>query len=260
MADQPLVMAVIDPSPGASSVPDDPGFERTRAAAGQTADGAGLSAFDDTDESETEADIDDDFEPLEPARPASTGITRLIREWGVVLVVALTVAIVVRAFVFSPFYIPSSSMEPGLQINDRILVNKLSYKAHDVRRQDVVVFDAPPGVDFGPNVKDLVKRVIGLPGDSLEIRDCSVYVNGAKLSEPYIAKDTTGAPACTTGFSAAVDPNGDGMIQVPAGDVFVMGDNRTNSDDGRTWGFLEQSLIVGRAFVIYWPISHWTWL
>lgn len=253
-------MAVIDPSPGASSVPDDPGFERTRAAAGQTADGAGLSAFDDTDESETEADIDDDFEPLEPARPASTGITRLIREWGVVLVVALTVAIVVRAFVFSPFYIPSSSMEPGLQINDRILVNKLSYKAHDVRRQDVVVFDAPPGVDFGPNVKDLVKRVIGLPGDSLEIRDCSVYVNGAKLSEPYIAKDTTGAPACTTGFSAAVDPNGDGMIQVPAGDVFVMGDNRTNSDDGRTWGFLEQSLIVGRAFVIYWPISHWTWL
>ena len=255
-------MAVIDPSPGASSVPDDPGFERTRAAAGQTAHGAGLSAVDDINESEseTEADIDDDFEPLEPARPASTGITRLVREWGVVLVVALTVAIVVRAFVFSPFYIPSSSMEPGLQINDRILVNKLSYRAHDVRRQDVVVFDAPPGVDFGPNVKDLVKRVIGLPGDSLEIRDCGVYVNGAKLSEPYIAKDATGAPACTTGFSTAVDPNGDGMIQVPAGDVFVMGDNRTNSDDGRTWGFLEQSLIVGRAFVIYWPISHWTWL
>lgn len=217
---------------------------------------------DDTNETDRDADADDpdDISSTEPNRSAASGIARFAREWGIVLVVALTVAVVVRVFIFSPFYIPSSSMEPGLQINDRILVNKLSYKLHDVHRQDVVVFDAPPGVDFGPNVKDLVKRVVGLPGDTLEIRDCKVLANGTPLSEPYIKKDANGAASCTTGFSASVDPDGDGKILVPAGDVFVMGDNRTNSDDGRTWGFLDENLIVGRAFVIYWPFGHWTWL
>ena len=227
----------------------------------------GLQIGDDTNETDRADDPDgltsrtdpDDIAVIEAERPTKSGIARFVREWGIVLVVALTVAVVVRAFIFSPFYIPSSSMEPGLQINDRILVNKLSYKVHDVHRQDVVVFDAPPGVDFGPNVKDLVKRVIGLPGDTVQLSECTVLINGTPLSEPYVKNPNPGACG-PTAFSAASAPDVDGKVHVPAGYVLVLGDNRGNSDDGRTWGFLDENLIVGRAFVIYWPFSHWTWL
>lgn len=194
--------------------------------------------------------------PREPVSP----VIRFLREWGLVLAIALGVAVIVRAFVFSPFYIPSGSMEPTLQVHDKILVNKLSYHAHDVRRGDVIVFDAPPNGNFGANVKDLVKRVIGLPGDTVEIRDCSVYVNSQMLVEPYIPHDGGGSPVCTDGADRVVDLDGDGRIQVPAGKVFVMGDNRNpqQSYDSRRWGFLDEHLIVGRAFLIYWPISRWS--
>ena len=195
-------------------------------------------------------------QPREPVSP----VIRFFREWGLVLVIALGVAVIVRAFVFSPFYIPSGSMEPTLQVHDKILVNKLSYDAHDVRRGDVIVFDAPPNGNFGSNVKDLVKRVIGLPGDTVEIHDCSVFINAQKLVEPYIPHDGSGSPVCTDGADRIVDLDGDGKIQVPAGKVFVMGDNRNpqQSYDSRRWGFLDEKLIVGRAFLIYWPISHWS--
>lgn len=194
----------------------------------------------------------------EPVSP----VIRFFREWGIVLAAALTVAVVVRVFIFTPFYIPSGSMEPTLQIHDKILVNKLSYRLHDVHRGDVIVFDAPPNGNFGADVKDLVKRVIGTPGDTVEIRDCAVFVDGQELVEPYIPHDPDGSPVCTDGADRIVDLDGDGKIQVPPGKVFVMGDNRKpqQSYDSRKWGFLDENLIVGRAFVIYWPISHWSWL
>ncbi len=192
-----------------------------------------------------------------PLPEASGGIGRAVREWVVVIAVALGVALLIRGFAIAPFYIPSESMYDTLHTKDRILVNKLSYRLHDVRRGDVVVFETPPGVDFGDDrIKDLIKRVIGLPGDVVEIHDCSVFVNGQRLDEPYIQGD------CTQPGNASSDPDGDGRIIVPAKSYFVMGDNRVpgQSWDSRFWGFVNENLIVGRAFVVILPFGHWQWL
>jgi signal peptidase I len=163
-------------------------------------------------------------------------------EWGGLIVGAFLIAVVVRAFLFQAFYIPSASMVPTLQKDDRVLVNKLSYKLHDVHRGDIIVFKAPPGIQ--PPVKDLVKRVIGLPGDTVEGRaDGYVYVNGQRLHEPYLNK-----PGITTpGFSKRT---------VPPDSYWVMGDNRTISEDSRFFGFIPKKDIVGRVFIRIWPLSR----
>ena len=174
---------------------------------------------------------------------------RSMVEWVAVVVGALIVALVVKTFLFQAFYIPSASMEPTLQKGDRVLVNKLSYDVHDVRRGDVVVFEIPPA-SIGPDgIKDLIKRVIGLPGDTIETRDGIVYVNDRKLTEPYLPAGTlTGNPA--DGSNPLIDRQ-----VVPAGKVFVMGDNRGNSHDSRyaDRGPIPISSIVGRAFILVWP-------
>jgi signal peptidase I len=202
--------------------------------------------------------IGESVDPEVVAAPRPTAsFLRTIREWVVVIGVALGVALVIRAFVVAPFYIPSDSMFDTLHTDDRILVNKLSYRLHDVNRGDVVVFEKPSGVSFGDDsVEDLIKRVIGLPGDTLEFRDCGVLVNGQQLDEPY----TDGN--CTEGPSSVVDPDGDGRVTVPADMFFVMGDNRrpNQSYDSRFWGFVDEDLIVGRAFVVIWPRANWSWL
>ena len=191
---------------------------------------------------------------VDPARSASIG--RTIREWIVVIAIALGVALMIRGFAIAPFSIPSGSMHQTLVEDDRILVNKLSYRLHDVRRGDVVVFEKPPNVDFGPKVKDLVKRVIGVPGDVVEIHDCQVFVNGQQLDEPYRNGD------CTEKGNESSDPDGDGRNVVPERSYLVMGDNRVSGQswDGRFWGFVDEDLIVGRAFVVVFPFGHWRWL
>ncbi len=191
----------------------------------------------------------------EPMPKAS--VARVIREWAMVIAVALGVALLIREFAVAPFSIPSGSMHETLLEDDRILVNKFSYRLHDVHRGDVVVFEKPPGVDFHDDrIKDLIKRVIGLPGDVVQIRDCQVFVNGQQLDEPYINGD------CTQPGNASSDPDGDGRIVVPERSYFVMGDNREpgQSNDGRFWGFVDENLIVGRAFVVVYPLGHWRWL
>ena len=132
---------------------------------------------------------------------------------------ALAVALLIRTFLFQAYEIPSPSMVDTLEIGDRVLVNKLSYKLHDIHRGDVVVFKRPPG-EPDPNIKDLIKRVIGLPGETLEFKDCHVYVGGQALVEPYTEGQCTDPP------QSNIDPDGDGKITVPSGMVFVMGDNR----------------------------------
>src|SRR5437870_6512732 len=119
--------------------------------------------------------------PPAPGRHGSA--LRSAVEWVAIVVAALVAALVIKAFVIQAFYIPSASMEPTLKIGDRVLVNKLSYDFHDVNRGDIVVFNSPPGED-NPAVKDLIKRVIGLPGETVEGRDGRVYINGSPLKEP----------------------------------------------------------------------------
>lgn len=168
---------------------------------------------------------------------------RLLLEWMVVAIVALVVTMVLRAFVLAAFFIPSESMMPTLRVHDRVLVNKLSYKVHDVNRGDIVVFKRPPG-EPDASIKDLIKRVVGVPGDEVSFADGKVFVNGQELIEPYLSQ-----PGSTF-------QRNEGTIVVPEGQVLVLGDNRQNSFDGRMFGTFSQDLIVGRAFLRVWPVSR----
>ena len=176
--------------------------------------------------------------------PPSTGARALRNglEWVAIIAGALVVAFVVKTFLIQAFYIPSPSMEDTLMVGDRVLVNKLSYRLHDVNRGDIVVFERPPGDAGDQQIKDLIKRVVGLEGDTVEGRNGRVVVNGRELKEPYLPDGQE-----TPDFSPR---------SVPDGHVFVMGDNRTNSKDSRFFGPITEDLIVGRAFVRVWPATE----
>ncbi|MHB8466692.1 MAG: signal peptidase I [Acidimicrobiales bacterium] len=178
-----------------------------------------------------------------PMAPKKSSGVRSVIEWGVILVVALLGALIIRTVLFQAFYIPSASMEPTLQLHDRILVNKLSYDLHPVHRGDIVVFKRSALKGISGPVNDLVKRVIGLPGDTLKSTlDGHVLVNGTLLKEPYLARGTP-----TYNLTE---------IKIPPHHYFVMGDNRTDSADSRVFGPIDKSLIVGRAFILIWPLNR----
>jgi signal peptidase I len=169
---------------------------------------------------------------------------RSIVEWILVLLVAVLVAIGMRTFVVQTFWIPSGSMEPTLNVGDRVLVDKLSYHLHAVHRGDIIVFARPPGEVLEPGVNDLVKRVIGLPGETISGEKGQVYINGKPLAEPWLPKGVV---------TAAFPP-----VHIPQGYFFVMGDNRGDSTDSRVFGPISRSLIVGRVVLRIWPLSHIT--
>jgi signal peptidase I len=180
---------------------------------------------------------------------ASQHVPAAIR-FALLIVTTVVLVLVLRTFVVASFYIPSESMEPTLHgcrtcEADRVVVDKLSYLFGAIGRKDVVVFRKPPRLDV--NDKDLIKRVIGLPGESISAHDGKVYVNGQALDEPYVM------PSCggTADFAA---------VTVPRNEYFVMGDNRCNSYDSRRFGAIDRSLIVGRAFALVWPLKHLRWL
>ena len=164
------------------------------------------------------------------------------------LIAFALVFFLVRPFVVQAFYIPSPSMEPTLKVYDRILVNKFIYRLGEPRRKDIAVFRAPEQAMTAGHQKDgqkdYIKRIVGLSGDVLEIRKYEgVFVNGRRLDEPYIGPDQV--------------PNYDwGPYKVPDGRVFVLGDNRNDSNDSHLWGFLDRQRILGKAMVIFWPIAR----
>jgi signal peptidase I len=178
-------------------------------------------------------------------RQQKLGRVRSLREWATVIAGAIGIALIVRAFLLASFFIPSPSMTPTLHNGDRVLVNKLAYRMHDVHRGDVVVFERPPELKDAPEVKDLIKRVIGLPGETVEFRDGRILIDGHLLDEPYL-------PAGTQTLAKIKGEK----ITVAPGDVLVLGDNRENSTDGRFFGPFSQKLIVGRAFVLYFPMKN----
>jgi signal peptidase I len=179
-------------------------------------------------------------EPVPETESPTRNSVRSAIEWVVIVVAALLAALLIKTFLLQAFYIPSDSMNPTLVQRDRVLVNKLSYHFHDVHRGDIVVFTRPPA-ETDPNIKDLIKRVIGLPGDTIEGRDGQIVVDGRVLKEPYTAKNSP-----MSDFTPR---------KVPPGHYFVMGDNRGNSKDSRFFGPIDKSLIVGRAFIRIWPLS-----
>ncbi|WP_310410109.1 signal peptidase I [Chamaesiphon sp. OTE_8_metabat_110] len=188
--------------------------------------------------------------PPEQSNPKSTAPQPLLvqwwQKWGeniTILVLAVGLAIFIRTFVAEPRYIPSESMLPTLAVGDRLVVEKLSYYTHPPQRGDIVVFVPPPQLQEQGYLEDqaFIKRVIGLPGEKIAVKNGRVYVNGELLIESYTAE----AP------SYAMSP-----MLVPPDRLFVMGDNRNNSNDSHVWGFLPQANIIGHACFRFWPIER----
>jgi signal peptidase I len=183
-------------------------------------------------------------------------IMRAVREWVVVLAIALSSAFLIRVFVLAQYFIDGPSMRTTLEPNDRVLVNKMSYRLHDVNRGDVVVFDRITLNGTDVQHDDLIKRVIGLGGESVSIQECVVFIDGREIAEPYLDIGDLAAPEPSRRCRIpSMDP-----VVVPAGSVFVMGDNRRESFDSREFGPIDTDLIRGRAFVVIWPSAAWKWL
>lgn len=224
----------------------------------RTADGDAL-AGETTSTAERPATPDDKRKKKEKSK----GPLAFLRELPILLLVAFLLALLIKTFLVQAFYIPSESMEPTLNVGDRVLVNKVVYHLHPPRHGDVIVFSDPNpgpeehrtwwsafwhwlteglGVSTNPE-KDFIKRVIALPGDTIEIKNGQVFINGKKIDEPYLSpiKDRSDYPP----------------KKIPDGFLFVMGDNRTNSRDSRSGlGLVPMDKVIGRAFVIIWPPSR----
>ena len=187
------------------------------------------------------------------APPKSTA-----REYFESIVIAVILALFVRTWSFQAFKIPTGSMENNLLIGDHLVVNKFLFAPaafeksllpiRNFRRGDVVVFKSPEDPE-----RDFIKRVIGLPGETLELRHKKIYINGAALEEPYVHYLL---PPRSDGEMTSFDKRETyGPVTVPDGHLFVMGDNRDNSQDSRYWGFLPQSYVKGRAVMVYWSFE-----
>ena len=176
---------------------------------------------------------------------------RAVWEWIFVVVIAIGAAMLIRLFLFQQYYIDGPSMQTTLMPQDRVLVNKMSYKLHDIHRGDVIVFDR---VTNEVQHDDLIKRVLGLPGETLEIRSCIVYIDGIEVDEPYLNPEQTSQIEPSARCGSHTD------MVVPDHMVFVMGDNRVQSFDSRDFGPIDTDKVRGRAFVVIWPASAWAWL
>ncbi|WP_008311199.1 signal peptidase I [Leptolyngbya sp. PCC 6406] len=163
-----------------------------------------------------------------------------------VLAIALVLALIMRVFVAEPRFIPSNSMEPTLHIGDRLIVEKLAYRLHDPQPGDIVVFRPPVQLyPYGYSAKQaFIKRVIATPGQTVQVTGQQVYINDVPQTEPYIraAPEYDMVP-----------------ITVPPESIFVLGDNRNDSNDSHVWGVLPQSHIIGRAALRFWPLTAWQW-
>ncbi len=176
---------------------------------------------------------------------------RVTVEWVAVLGGALALALVLRAVLFQAYYIQFSSMETTLSNGDRVLVNKLGDDIFGVNRGNLVVFERPPGTSGRPQ-DDLIKRVIGLPGEIVEFREGDVFIDGRRLHEPYLSSPGITAGRMPSNCAAVV---GEGCLIGP-NEVFVMGDNRVNSTDSRMFGPISKEWIVGQAFLRIWPLNE----
>ncbi len=180
-------------------------------------------------------------EPVADAGAAARAAARASRrsiawEYAEALIIAIVLAMVIRTFIVQAFKIPSGSMLQTLQVGDHILVSKFLYRFTNPARGDIIVFKFPQD-----ETRDFIKRVIGLPRDTIELRAKTLLINGKPLEEPYAIYESLNP------FRETFGP-----VTVPPGHLFMMGDNRDSSQDSRAWGFLDVEKVRGKAFVIYW--------
>jgi signal peptidase I len=185
------------------------------------------------------------------SHPRSRMTRRRTAEWIAIILVAVLASFALRTYVVQVFVVPSGSMLPTLQIGDRIVVDQIPGLAHDIHRGDIVVFHRAPG-DADTQYPILVKRVIGLPGETISSKGDTVYINGRAIPEPWLAA-MNATPTCS-------QPNFDiPTTHIPGGQYYVMGDCRGNSSDSRAWGTVPVSNIIGRVFAVIWQHNH-PWL
>jgi signal peptidase I len=172
-----------------------------------------------------------------------SSLWQTIKSNGITIAIALLISLVIRVFIAEPRYIPSESMFPTLEIGDRLIVEKVSYRFGDIHHGDIVVFQPPPQLQKqGYQINQaFIKRAIGLPGDTVAVKDGTVYVNNQPLTENYIAQPP----------QYNLTP-----VTVPESTIFVMGDNRNNSNDSHIWGFLPENNVLGHAVFRFWPLSR----
>jgi len=202
---------------------------------------------------------------IAPAAVPATKQRAIVREYLDAFIIAGIVALVLMQYVVRTFYIPSGSMEPTLDINDVLLANEIEYRIADPKDGQVAVFEPPPEL----GTTDFIKRVMAAPGDRLRIRNGSVYRNGQQVRESYVKHpadydlEIKNYSIYVNGVSldaqrAIIPAKSDWQApdRVPNGYYLMLGDNRTDSDDGHIWGFLKRAQFVGHAFVVFWPPKH----
>ena len=205
---------------------------------------------------DTDLTVDDEYDDAtDPEAPSHLAEPRKhkrsgLAEWIIVVVVAISSALLVRAYVLQQFAVEGTSMLNTLHPSDRVLVNKLSYRLHDPRRGDVVVLKR---IETNAQERDLIKRVVALPGETIEYHSCQLFINGLLVTEPYLDPQIVSKNRCGADQPAVV---------VQPKHVFVMGDNRAGSLDSRdsSVGQIAYSNLIGRAFVVMWPFADWQWL
>lgn len=164
-----------------------------------------------------------------------------IREITEVVVLAVIAAIFLKTFIVEMYWVPSESMVPTIVVKDRVVVTKFNYWFREPEHGEVVVFKSPTEEN-----KNLIKRLIGVPGDTVEFKDNALYINGEKVDEPYLSEEA---------FSVDYGP-----IILPEKMYFMCGDNRQHSLDSRSWGFVSEDLLIGKGVAVYWPVQHANWL
>jgi len=174
-------------------------------------------------------------------------LKRFWDSWGKELVAAVILAVIIRVGLAESRVVPTPSMVPTVQVGDRILAEKIFFKLFGLHRGDIIVFNPPFAPEANPITKmigledDYLKRIIGMAGDTIEVRDGKVYRNGVALDEPYIMEPMNYVY---------------GPVKVPEGKLFVMGDNRNNSNDSHAWGFLDVKEVRSRAIFRFWPLNR----
>lgn len=163
-------------------------------------------------------------------------------------VIGISIFLVIYLFFMQPHQVSGQSMDPFLKDKDYVLTDKISYRTRSPKRGEIVVFHAPDSANCPVGAGcDYIKRIIGLPGETIEIKDNAIYINGSKLDEPYLPVDIETLPGTFTR---------DRTVNLGEQEYFVVGDNRMHSSDSRAWGPIQPDMIVGRAFFRYWPVQH----